>query len=148
MGTMGDNSTGPGMPSAYEGWAASSTRRLLARARDGDREALDQVFQRVLGSLRRWAHGRLPRWARDGLETADVVQQASVKVLVRIPYFEPRHRHALRAYLRQAVRNEIRDQIGAVKAPAPPRASTNSTCGRPSDESAIEAQQNGCTCKA
>jgi RNA polymerase sigma-70 factor (ECF subfamily) len=143
MGAMGENSTGPGLPSAYEGWAASSTRRLLERARDGDREALDRVFQRLLGSLRRWAHGRLPRWARDGVETADVVQQAAVKVLGRIPYFEPRHRHALRAYLRQAVRNEIRDQIRRVKAHGPAESLDELDLPRAAvqDESAIEAQQ-------
>ena len=90
---------------------SDSTRRLLFLARGGNREALERVFDRLLGSLGRWAHGRLPPWARGAADTADVVQQAVANVLHRIDRFEPRHRNALKAYLRQAVRNQIRDEI-------------------------------------
>lgn len=81
------------------------------RARDGDREALDQLFGQILPSLKRWAHGRLPMWARDGVGTTDVVQDAAINVLKRLDRFEPRRRGALRAYLRQSVQNRIRDLI-------------------------------------
>jgi len=90
---------------------SGSTRALLRRAKAGDRAALEHAFERLARSLRKWAHGRLPRWARDAAETADVVQQAMANVFGRLNHFEPRHRNALRAYLRQAVRNQIRDEI-------------------------------------
>ena len=48
---------------------------LLRRARAGDNSALDRLFQRYLPSLHRWAHGRIPRWARNSVDTADVVQE-------------------------------------------------------------------------
>jgi hypothetical protein len=44
---------------------SESTFVLLARARAGDDRALEPMFARYLPRLRRWASGRLPRWARD-----------------------------------------------------------------------------------
>ena len=91
--------------------SGSSSLQLLLRAKNGDREALDQLFGELLPSLKRWAHGRLPRWARDGMGTTDVVQDAAINVMRRLGSFEPRRRGGLRAYLRLAVQNRIRDLI-------------------------------------
>ena len=41
----------------------ASTVDLLDRARQGDQAALDRLFARHAALLRRWASGRLPRWA-------------------------------------------------------------------------------------
>jgi RNA polymerase sigma-70 factor (ECF subfamily) len=38
---------------------------LLERAREGDADALNALIARYLPRLQRWAHGRLPAWARD-----------------------------------------------------------------------------------
>lgn len=46
---------------------------LIRIARDGDQEALDELFERHFPPLRRWARGRLPRWVRNIAETADLV---------------------------------------------------------------------------
>jgi RNA polymerase sigma-70 factor, ECF subfamily len=89
----------------------TSTLALLDRARRGDREALDVLFARLLPSLRRWAHGRLGRRSRDISDTADLVQQAVVGALPHLVHFEPRRRDALRAYLRQAIRNRVTDEL-------------------------------------
>jgi RNA polymerase sigma-70 factor (ECF subfamily) len=89
----------------------STTCNLLVRVREGDRQALDTLFARLVPSLQRWARGRLPRWARWGADTSDLVQDALVSTFVRIDAFEPRRKHALRAYLQQAIRNRIRDAI-------------------------------------
>jgi RNA polymerase sigma-70 factor (ECF subfamily) len=88
-----------------------STVRLLERARAGDRQALDAVFARCVPRLRRWAAGRLPRWARDFADTQDLVQEAVIQTFRRIEEFEPRGEGALQAYLRQAVMNRIRDEL-------------------------------------
>jgi RNA polymerase sigma-70 factor (ECF subfamily) len=101
---------GPGStPSAGSG-RSTTTLALLQRARGGDREALDGLFARLLPSLRRWAHGRLRRGAQD-LDTADLVQHAMVGALRHLDRFEPRRRDALRAYLRQAIRNRVTDEL-------------------------------------
>jgi RNA polymerase sigma-70 factor (ECF subfamily) len=90
--------------------APPSSRDLLVRARDGHRSAIDALFARHLPSLQRWAHGRLPRWARRIGDTADLVQESVISVFGRIETFEPRREGAFRAYLRQTVMNRIRDQ--------------------------------------
>jgi RNA polymerase sigma-70 factor (ECF subfamily) len=65
--------------------------------------------------LRRWARGRLPDCARDGLDTEDLVQDTVMAVLRRLHGFEARHEGALQAYLRQALVNRIRDVMRTKK---------------------------------
>jgi RNA polymerase sigma-70 factor (ECF subfamily) len=90
---------------------SDSTFDLLARARAGDDRALEPLFARYLPRLRRWASGRLPRWARDAGDTQDLVQDTLLSVFKQIDGFEPRHEGAFQAYLRQAVMNRIRNAI-------------------------------------
>jgi RNA polymerase sigma-70 factor (ECF subfamily) len=90
---------------------SDSTLDLLARARAGDDRALEPLFARYLPRLRRWASGRLPRWARDAGDTQDIVQETLLSVFKQINGFEPRHEGAFQAYLRQAVMNRIRNSI-------------------------------------
>ena len=88
-----------------------ATVELLARARSGDRAALDRLLERCLPPLRRWAHGRLPPFARDIRDTGDIVQDTVIAALGRLDGFEARREGALQAYLRQAVANRITDVI-------------------------------------
>jgi RNA polymerase sigma-70 factor (ECF subfamily) len=88
-----------------------STLHLIERARSGDQDALDRLFARHFGPLRRWAAGRLPRWARDMADTDDLVQETLVRTFKRIGQFEPRGVGALQAYLRQSVLNAIREEL-------------------------------------
>ena len=96
------------------GMDADSSAELLIRVRAGDREALDSLLRRYVPALRRWARGRLPRWARDAAETEDLVQDTVLKTFQRLDTFEYRHEGALQAYLRQAVMNRIRDECRRV----------------------------------
>jgi RNA polymerase sigma-70 factor (ECF subfamily) len=89
----------------------SATVVLVERAQQGDQAALDTLFARHAGPLRRWASGRLPRWARDLADTEDLVQDALLQTFKRIGEFEARGTGALHAYLRQAVLNRIRDEL-------------------------------------
>ena len=90
---------------------ALSSLELLARAKDGDRVSLEALCARYLPRLRRWAHGRLPSFARGPLATDDLVQDALVRTLAQLRDFEPRHDAALQAYVREALRNRIRDEL-------------------------------------
>ena len=90
---------------------SDSTFELLARARAGDNSALEPLFARYLPRLRRWASGRLPRWARDATDTQDLVQDTLISVFKQIDGFEPRREGAFQAYLRQAVMNRIKNAI-------------------------------------
>ena len=88
-----------------------TTLVLLARAKGGNRDALDSLFARHIPLLRRWASGRLPRWARDIADTSDLVQETVIQTFKRVEAFEPRGEGALQAYLRQAVLNRIRSEF-------------------------------------
>ena len=90
---------------------ANSTLDLLERARAGDASALEALMARHLPRLRRWASGRLPRWARDMSDTQDLVQETLLRTFKRIGRFEPRGEGALQAYLRQGILNGIRDEL-------------------------------------
>ena len=108
------------MSASAERNESETTVELLARARNGDTAALDEVFRRAIPPLTRWARGRLPVWARDMLDTDDLVQDTVVNTLKRLDVFEYRADSALQAYLRQAVMNRIRNEIRrASRHPAP-----------------------------
>ena len=100
----------PGAPQANAANALTSVE-LLARARAGDDEALNDLCARYLPRLQRWAHGRLPSWARGALDTHDIVQDTLAQVVQRLGSFEPRHDGAFQAYLHQSLLNRVRDQI-------------------------------------
>ncbi|HYN08969.1 MAG TPA: sigma-70 family RNA polymerase sigma factor [Vicinamibacterales bacterium] len=107
-----DRPRGDGLASiSTQSAEAESTMRLLDRARGGDREALDRLVSRHLNPLKRWARGRLPRWARDLADTDDLVQDTLLQTFKRIGDFEARGPGALQAYLRQAVVNRVRDEL-------------------------------------
>jgi len=88
-----------------------SSVELFHRAQEGDREALNELLRRYLPRLRRWAHGRLPAWARDLSDTQDLVQDTVLHALKHLNRFQPQREGALQAYLRQAIVNRIRDQL-------------------------------------
>ena len=86
-------------------------RLLLDRARNGDDQALERLFERYMPRLQRWARGRLPSWARDLADTHDLVQDTLLRTFKKIDGFEYRGEGALLAYLRQALMNRVREEI-------------------------------------
>ena len=90
---------------------SSPDQHLVERVRAGSRSALDSLLVRHALSLRRWARGRLPRWARGAVDTTDLVQDVLLRTFARFTRFKPDHRTAFRAYLRRAVENRIRDEM-------------------------------------
>ncbi len=91
--------------------STSATAILITRARGGDITAREELFQRFLPILRRWAHRRLPHHARDLNETADLVQITLLRALNRMEDFEARGEGAFLAYLRQILLNVVREEI-------------------------------------
>jgi RNA polymerase sigma-70 factor (ECF subfamily) len=88
-----------------------TTFQLLERARAGDGAAVEALFARYLLPLRRWARGRLPRFARDVSDTQDLVQETLAATFKKIETFDSRGEGALQAYIRQALMNRIRDEL-------------------------------------
>jgi RNA polymerase sigma-70 factor (ECF subfamily) len=90
---------------------SNSTLYVLERAQDGDERAVEILIERALPPVRRWARGRLPRYARADANTEDVVQDALLRTLRGIKRFQHRTVGGLQAYLREAVVNRVRDLI-------------------------------------
>jgi RNA polymerase sigma factor (sigma-70 family) len=84
---------------------------LLRRARAGETQAMGRLFARYLPKLRRWAHRRVPQWARNAADTADYVQETVLHTMQNLNRFQPEGDGALLGYLRQALMNRVRDQF-------------------------------------
>lgn len=92
------------------GTGPETTASLLKKVRVGDPSARERLVNRYLPALKRWAHGRLPRSAREIIDTDDLVQETFIKALGRVDAFEPRRQGAFLSYLRQILLNKIRKQ--------------------------------------
>lgn len=101
-----------GQPDTARGSHGENTSgRLIVKAKQGDRGAISALFRRHRSVLQRWAHGRLPRWARNVSDTADLVQDALLQTFRKIDRFDDRGHGSLQAYLREAVSNRIKDEL-------------------------------------
>jgi RNA polymerase sigma factor (sigma-70 family) len=109
-----DEAAPPQAPSARAGAVSAdvdSTVELVTRARAGDSAAFEDLVARYQSRLQGWAHGRLPYFARGALDTHDLVQITLVRVLKKLPEFQPRHAGAFRDYVWTTLWNEIRDLV-------------------------------------
>ena len=88
-----------------------TTAALLERVRAGDEVALQDLCERYLPVLKRWARGRLPARARGLNETDDLVQVTLIRALAHVKEFESRREGAFLAYLWRILLNAIRDEI-------------------------------------
>lgn len=89
----------------------TASGELLRRARIGDPHALDRLFSRYLPALQRWAHRRVPLWARNAADTGDIVQDTLLHTFTNLDSFEAQREGALLGYLRRALLNRVRDQF-------------------------------------
>jgi len=87
-----------------------STASLLIRVREGHAPAREELMGRYVTMLGRWAHGRVPRAARDLVDTDDLVQSTLIRALSHLDTFESRGEGAFLGYLRQVLLNQIRDE--------------------------------------
>ena len=90
---------------------AESSLSLLARAQAGDHAALDLLIERYRPRLRRWAHHRLPPWARDLADTDDLVQETLLSTVRNLQGFTPEHAAGFQNYIRTAIANAVRNHV-------------------------------------
>lgn len=115
---------------------------LLLRAKEGDEAARNELCARYLPRLRRWAHGRLPGWARTHLDTEDIVQDTLMQSIRRLPAFTAQHEQAFCGYVREALRNRVKDVMRRASCrPAGQPLTSNEAAGDPSPlEQAVGSQ--------
>lgn len=87
------------------------TSTLVDQAALGNERALQALCERLRPRLVAWAHGRLPRYARELLNTEDLIQDTMVRSLKRLGTFEDRGGDSFLRYMRTAILNTIRNEI-------------------------------------
>lgn len=103
--------TGPGGAPRAAAAMTEPTELLLRRIRAGDAGAQQALYDRCLPLLLRWAHGRLPHYARGSTDTEDLVQTTLMRALKHLSAFDASGTGAFLAYLRQILLNEVRKEI-------------------------------------
>lgn len=100
--------------------AVTGSAELLRRARAGESQALGRLFTRYLPQLHRWARRRVPAWARNAVDTGDLVQETVLHTIRNLESFEPQRDGALLGYLRRTLVNRVRNQFRyAARHPSP-----------------------------
>jgi RNA polymerase sigma-70 factor (ECF subfamily) len=102
---------------ASRGNEADNTLDLLARARSGDAQALDEIFHRHRDRLRRMVELRLSPRLRARLDASDVIQDAYLEVATRLEDYLREPRLPLFLWLRLVVGENLvrlhREHLGA-----------------------------------
>lgn len=88
----------------------SDTSVVLAQAREGSREALDELFAACGSRLLAWIRLRLGPRLRASLESQDILQATFLNAFQNVAGFRGSDRRALMAWMAQIAENEIRRQ--------------------------------------
>ena len=84
--------------------------QLIARAKDGQTDAVNEVFERVGPRLHALVRLRLGPQLRGHIESVDIVQQTLLKAFQNLQGFEGQAETSLMAWLGAIAKNEIVDQ--------------------------------------
>ena len=83
---------------------------LLRRARQGEQDALNALYERVAGRLLGFIRLRLGRSLRTQLESRDILQATFLKSFEHLHQFEQSDTGSLMGWLARIAENEIRDR--------------------------------------
>lgn len=86
-----------------------STRILYRRANAGEREALEQLLERMRPRLEAWVALRMGPALQARLDAEDIVQEILLKASGAIGSFKPEGKHAFVKWLFKVARNQISD---------------------------------------
>jgi RNA polymerase sigma factor (sigma-70 family) len=106
---------------------------LLARARDGDEEALTALLAIQAPMLRKFIRIS-PKW-QSVFEFDDVIQMTFIEVFLRMSQFVGEHPRAFRAWLLTIARNNVRAAIRGLESTKRPHPDRRVTGHRSEDES-------------
>src|SRR4051812_1153375 len=94
----------------------TSTQILLQRAQTGDKEALNELYNRYLMRVLAAVRARLGAEIRGKLESWDIVQDALVASLKNVQSFNQTSEGAFLNWLAKIVENRVRDQLDYFRA--------------------------------
>src|SRR5262245_9728162 len=113
----------------------TDTWDLVRKAKTGDDDSMNRLFDRYYDRLRRIMHARLNDKLRARLETSDILQSAFAKAFQNFSRFEMRHDGSLLHWLAEYVQHQLNDEVDKANAvkrrdPAPPLRLDDSNDGR------------------
>jgi RNA polymerase sigma-70 factor, ECF subfamily len=85
--------------------SAASVEHLLGRARSGDPEALEELFQRCRPMLARWSKQRLAGSQPGGDRPSDIVQEAAIRAFSKFATFNGTTEGEWNTWLRSILNN-------------------------------------------
>jgi RNA polymerase sigma-70 factor (ECF subfamily) len=88
---------------------AAETEELLLNAREGQRDAVEQLMERHRQSLERMVRGRLNRAVARRVDVSDVVQETLLTASKRMAEYVRDPRMPFHAWLRQIARDRLND---------------------------------------
>jgi RNA polymerase sigma-70 factor (ECF subfamily) len=88
----------------------TKTLELVRKAQDGDRTALNRLFERYYERVRRAVRARIGQQLRRRLETGDILQQTFAKAFEKFSAFEMRDEGSLVHWLSMIADRQIRDE--------------------------------------
>lgn len=89
----------------------STTMIMLRGFKSGDAAASNDLMRLFRPLLSKWAHGRMPRHARDYLDTNDVVQDTMTLAFKNHNQLKADNPGAFFCYLRQIFLNQIKQEL-------------------------------------
>ena len=90
---------------------ALDSTTLLRRAREGSREALEELYTRCAGKLLSLIRLRMGKHLRAQLESRDILQATMLRSYERLSQFEGGSTDSLMAWLARIAQNEVRDRV-------------------------------------
>ncbi|MGH9371809.1 MAG: RNA polymerase sigma factor [Vicinamibacterales bacterium] len=97
-----------------DGEAVRQADASVAVKREGDEAARNELSARYLPRLRRWAHGRLPGWARDHLDTEHLVQETLLQSVSHLDTITLQNERAFCTHVCEALRSRMREALRRV----------------------------------
>lgn len=88
---------------------SSDVLQLIARANDGDREAMNELFERFRDRLKKTVRMRLNRRLQGRVDDSDVVQDAYVEAARRLPEYAKEPHAPFFLWLRQITSQKLID---------------------------------------
>ncbi len=89
-----------------------STRALLLnKYKQGDDSSFDELFAIFQPALIRWAHGRIPKQAKNFMDTEDMVQDTMLLAFKNIKNIKANRPGAFFTYLRTIFINQIKQEL-------------------------------------
>jgi RNA polymerase sigma-70 factor (ECF subfamily) len=94
----------------------ATSRELIGRARQGDREAINRLFERYYDRVYRIVRIRMGARLRNALESVDIVQNTFAKAAEKLAGFQPHDHAALINWLAAIAQHQIHDARDRVEA--------------------------------